>query len=334
MSALRATALLLVLTLLAAAPAARAESADREVVSIGNDFRYSNYAAALTRAKDRINRGGLGEEDLVELHKIAGLSAHYLGRLPDAESHFTSLLRIEPDFALDPFVVPPPAVSFLEKIRKELGRELDVIRQKKRLEAEFKKREREAQERSRRESEEQRRRMEDLSRRITLRTVEKRSFVINFLPFGAGQFQQQRTGLGIFLAVSEGATAAVSVVAYIAWALLIQKVDRVIPGFQTWDGNTHFTEYGILRRDEAQFRIWRWTKYISSGLFYALYALGVADAVFHHEDEVVTTTVIDAPPTAPQPRPSPSKPPAAGAAVMPELILVPGGATAGLSIHF
>jgi hypothetical protein len=227
-------------------------------------------------------------------------------------------------------------VTFFEKIRKELGRELDVIRQKRRLEAEFKRREKEDRERSQRESEEARRRVEELSRRITLRTVEKRPFIVNFLPFGAGQFQQSRNGLGVFLAVSEGATAATSIISYLALNFLIRPVQRRIPGFQTPDGFATFIEYGILKSAEGQATVWRYTKVISGALFYLLYGLGVADALFHHEDEVVTTVMMDAPPVGPQNKPvGPAAPKLAPEATFrPSLIPVPGGAGAGVSGTF
>ncbi len=322
---------LLVVVLLALPHVARAQSVDPEVRSINDDFRYGKYAAVLTRVKERINRGQLSEEELVELHSAAGLSAHYLGRTADAEQHLTSLLRINPDYSLDPFVIPGSAVNFFERIRKEMTPELNVIRQKKQLEAEYRRREREDQERARRAAEEQRRRIEDLSQRITLRTVERRSFVVNFLPFGAGQFQQGRNNIGLALAVTEGATAAVSVVAYAAIALLADNVKRVLPGFDTPDGNATFTETGILKQYQGQLLAWRATKYISAGLFYLLYGLGVADALFHHEDEVITTTVIDAPPTAPQPKPSGLAP---QNTLRPDLYALPGGAGAGFTFQF
>ncbi|MGQ0504229.1 MAG: hypothetical protein ACT4TC_02835 [Myxococcaceae bacterium] len=275
--------------------AALAQSSEREVASIRNDFIYGKHENALERAKDRINRGQLAEDELVELHKIAALSAHFLGRGSDALGHFTSLLRLDPDFSLDPFTVPPPAVKAFEKIRKDMVRELDVVRQKKRLEAEMRRRDQDEQERARRDAEEQRRRVEDLSRRVTLRTVEKRSLAVNFLPFGAGQFQQGRNRFGIVLAVSEGAAATTSAIAYLALAALIKPRTTVVPGYQTPSGGIEFTEWGISREAEGQASVWRYTKIISGALFYALYALGVADALFHHEDEVASTTLVDAP---------------------------------------
>ena len=41
-----------------------------------------------------------------------------------------------------------------------------------------------------------------LGSRIKVRTIEKRSMLVNFIPFGAGQFQQGRTGWGVVVNTS------------------------------------------------------------------------------------------------------------------------------------
>ena len=55
-----------------------------------------------------------------------------------------------------------------------------------------------------------------------MRTVEKRNFLVNFVPFGAGQFQQGRTSLGIVFAAGEGALAVTSIIAYFAYEGLFE----------------------------------------------------------------------------------------------------------------
>ena len=82
---------------------------EAEVASIRASFEYGKYAEVLERAGARIDRGDLRDEELAELHRLAGLSAFNLNRLDDASRHFKALLRLEPDHSLDPFVVPPPA---------------------------------------------------------------------------------------------------------------------------------------------------------------------------------------------------------------------------------
>ena len=84
---------------------------DEAVPALRSSYEYGRYAEVLERATRRIDQGRLSEQDLLELHKLAGLSAFNLHRADDATRHFRALLRLEPDFHLDPFAVPPPAVK-------------------------------------------------------------------------------------------------------------------------------------------------------------------------------------------------------------------------------
>jgi hypothetical protein len=64
-------------------------------------------------------------------------------------------------------------------------------------------------------------------------------------------------------------------------------------------------------------------KYGSAAGFYAMYALGVADALYHHQDEVVRTG-IETLPDAPAAAPSGSL----------RIFPLPGGAGAAYSLTF
>src|SRR6476646_7301757 len=114
------TALLCCLAQLASAQTP-APAPDPDVVSIRSDYEFGKYDDALKRARERIDRGGLSEDQTLELHRIAGLSAFNLGKPEDAERHFGAVLRLDPDYAMDPFTVPPPAIALFEKIRKDMG---------------------------------------------------------------------------------------------------------------------------------------------------------------------------------------------------------------------
>lgn len=280
---------LLCWTLAAAAQIAGAP----EIKGVALDFQYGKFAEVLERIEQRIDRGGLTDAELVELHKYAGLSAFNLGRLGDANRHLTALLRIEPDYSLDPFVYPPPAIQLLEKKRKEMTDELDAIRRERRLEAERKQRIEAEREQLRREAEEQRRRIEELSRKVTVRTIEKRSFLVNFVPFGAGQFQQNRLTLGVALAASEGVLAATSIIAYLVEASFSTCSPFELLFKLTPTGSQVLQECGIPQQLASVNQLWRGVKYISGGAFYAVYAYGVVDAVYHHEDQTEAVQVID-----------------------------------------
>ncbi|WP_338866526.1 tetratricopeptide repeat protein [Myxococcus stipitatus] len=270
---------------------AQENAGDPEVAALRASFDYGKYAEVLDRAGARIDRGGLSEDELVELHKLAGLAAFNLGRTEEASRHLRALLRLDPDFSLDPFVVPPPAVAFMEGIKSDMGNELEFLRQERRLRQEREKAEAERRERERVEAEVLRRRAEELAGQVTVRTVEKRNFLVNFVPFGAGQFQQGRNSLGIVFAATEGALAVTSVISYFAYESLFEERTIELDNVLDEDGKASITVRFIPTNRERQRDTWQLLKLASAAGFYTIYALGVVDALYHHEDQVVRTSV-------------------------------------------
>jgi len=271
-----------------------------DLAAVQSEFEFGHYREVLERAERRIDRGGVDEASLMQWHKLAGLAAFNLKRTEQAQRHIAALLRIDPDFALDPFVYPPPAVAFVEKQRQALAPELDRIRAERRAAAAAAKRAAEERAALAREAEEQRRQIDEMSRQVTVRTVEKRSFLVNFVPFGAGQFQQGRVAAGTGFAIAESLLAVTSIVAYFAYGSLIDT--RTAPTDPRFPGAAPIVETGIPANREEEAKVWRALK-IGAGLgFYGVWAAGVADAIIHHQDTVVTTRIESPPPPPPPPR--------------------------------
>lgn len=308
---------------------ALAQDLERDVAALRTDFEYGKYEEVLRDAQARLDRGVDDPKYLLEIHKLAGVSAFNLNRTPVAERHLTAVLRIDPDFTLDPFVYPPPVVEFHERIRKQLGPELQFIRQGRELEEA--RRRAEAAEAARAEAEEERRRLEAIPRRITSETIDRRSFSVNFVPFGAGQFQQGRTQLGLWLASLQGATAATSIIAFWAHEALVDTVVYAIPGTKLPTGGVwRVTVRGIRPEDATQAQNWRLIKTISAITFYGLYAFGVIDALIQHQDSIVTTQITEEPATLPA-----APPPVPKATLLPYLHPTPGGGlAAGFELRF
>lgn len=319
----------LLLLLMAFSPPALAQALERDVAALRTDFEYGKYDEVLRDAQARLDRGVDEPKLLLEIHKLAGISAFNLNRPAVAERHLTAALRIDPDFTLDPFVFPPPVVEFHERIRKQLGPELQFIRQGRELE-EARQRAA-AAETARAEAERERRRLEAIPRRITTETIDRRSLFVNFVPFGAGQFQQGRTQLGLWLASLQGATAATSIIAFWAHEALVDTVQYDIPGTKLQTGGVwRVTLRGIPPEDAFQAQNWRLIKTISAITFYGLYAFGVIDALIQHQDSIVTTNVSEQPAAPPQLTPPPPK-----ATLLPLLHPTPGGGfTAGFELRF
>lgn len=315
----------LVLCLMANVALAQTLTPERELDSVKLNFNAGNYKEALTRARAAMEVVNFTDAQRVELHKLAGVAAFNLGDAGSAEKHFFSLLQLNPDFVLDPFAVPPGAIRLFEETRKKNADALNLIRQNLALrDAQTR---REAEERLKQE--EDRKRIDQLTRGVTIRTIEKRPFVVNFIPFGAGQFQQGRTGLGIFLASFEGALAATSLIAYLALEALFEPYtyswdDRLYPG----DGKFSVTVRRIPPARAGEAAVWRGVK-LGSGIgFFGVWAAGIIDAIIHHEDEVVRTETRRADELGPE-LSAPTKPEAT-------LNVFPtsGGLGAGLSIRF
>jgi len=270
------------------------EPQDPEIARIRTEFEYGNYANALKQASERIDRGNLSQSDVMELHKYAGLAGFYLHQKPAAERHLWALLQLDPDYRLDPFLVPPPAMAYFEELRKDHASELEAIREERRRRAERLK-EAEERERARLESEQQRRRLEELARQASISSARPQSFVVNLLPFGAGQFQQGRTGAGIAFAATEGAFALTSIGAFLAYNSLLQDRTITLDERLTPNGTYTLTVRGIPADREHRANVLSAVKYASGGAFFVTYAIGVVDAILHHRPVIATAEPISQP---------------------------------------
>jgi len=296
-------------------------------------YEYGRYSEVLKRANARIDGGGLDEAALIELQMLAGLSAFNLHRMEEAERHVAALLRLDPDFSLDPFAVPPPAVAFVEKQRAAMAAELEFLREQRRQREASAKRAAEERAALSREAEAERRQLEEMSRQVTVRTVEKQSVLVNFVPFGAGQFQEGRTGPGVGFAVAEGVLAVASIVSYFVYGSFITT--RTVPLDDRYPGGPDvLVQTGIPASSAGEAQTWRTMKVTTGIAFYAVYAAGVIDALLNYQGEVVTTRVETLPPASPRPSPPSSSLPAAGGPRV-ELTPAPRGSVGlGVGLRF
>ena len=118
--------------------------------------------------------------------------------MPAAREAFIHLLSIDPDQTLDPFLVPPPIVEFFDQVRADAEPELAPLRERKR---QLQEQERLAEEARRRLLAEEHVRSGPPSKVVV---VEEHIYMLNFLPFGVGQFQNGDTTKGIIIAVVPG----------------------------------------------------------------------------------------------------------------------------------
>ncbi|MEM6731887.1 MAG: hypothetical protein AAF658_10045 [Myxococcota bacterium] len=208
------------------APAPRKPSVEDELRRAKNEYAFGNYEESVRRLRGLLYPMRLGsDQQVIEARRYLALSYYLLGDKELLQEEFTKLLFLDPDYELDPFSIAPPVIELFEQLRRKLKPELDVIRQRKVDE-----------------------RLQEPSPDSVLRTIDRtvieRSEITTFLPFGAGQFQNGDTELGVFFAVTEAVLLAVNVGAFLYARYGIET------GFSPGEQNTvqalTFAQYGSL----------------------------------------------------------------------------------------
>jgi tetratricopeptide (TPR) repeat protein len=237
-------------------------------------FEYGDYPQASKLLAALVEVGRFESVALrAEAYRLLGLSLFYQGRKGEAYSAFLELLYLEPDAHLDPFYVPPAAVSFFDQVKKEAEPGLAPLRAQKRAEMEARQKlaAEEAERRRQIELEEERRRLLTLQPSIERRVIQ-REFWVTMMPFGLGQLQNGDRTLGIAQATAQVVAGAASA----GSALLIEELRDQSGKF----GNTG--PGGTPYRTATRLNVVKW---VGAGLFYALWAGGAVHAAMHFQPE-------------------------------------------------
>ncbi|KAB2901066.1 MAG: hypothetical protein F9K40_08770 [Kofleriaceae bacterium] len=181
-------ALALVATVLAAPAAA---SPAEEMNTARDAFRRRDWQAAmpilssLLYPTPRLS----SEEDIYEAHLLLGMSAYESNDRLTATREFEEAIVLQLERKLGTGVFSDDAVALYEERRQALVEKYRLDAEKRALAL---------------EREKYRRLVEAMV------IVEKRDYYVNFIPFGAGQFQNKQLKKGIFFATAQGVTGAVS----------------------------------------------------------------------------------------------------------------------------
>lgn len=293
------------------APAAGAADPDL-LRQARNNFDYGKYDEALRLIEELLEKKQLADgAELVEGFRIHGLSLFYLGRRGEARRSFVRLLSANPDFELDPMLVPPSAIEEFESVKRENGATLSELRLRRRAAAEEKRLEEAARRKLLDDDEKSRREPAQASSLQIVARVEKHNFLTTLLPFGIAQFEQGRNGMGALFATAQGVTLFATILSY------AQVQDRIEAS-----GKVKQENLVVAQR-------WRAANWISFGLAVATYLGGATDAALHFQEER-SLPIVPRELLAP---PKPQPPPRAG----PTLFMSPtagGGLAAGLSGTF
>jgi len=238
-------------------------------------FEYGDYAQASKLLSALVEAGRFDSlQTRAEAYRLLGLSLFYQGRKGEAYKAFLEYLYIDPDAELDPFFVPPAAVSFFEQVKKEAEPRLQPLRAQKQAQLDAQKRAaaEEAERRKQRELEAERRRLQEISPSIERRVVQH-EFWVTMMPFGIGQLQNGDRKLGIFLATAQLITGAASA----GSALLIEQLrDNATGKFD--DNGPGATPYKSARRLNV-------VKWVGAALFYGLWVGGAIQAAINFKPE-------------------------------------------------
>lgn len=264
--------LLLALSL-AAAPSDLKRARDR--------FEFGAYAdCAGTLRKYLAGDPPLSEEQAVDAYRMLGVSEYHLGDLPQARAAFVNLLSFDPDFTLDTFLVPPPVVEFFEQVKRESEPALAPLREQRRA---LREQQRLAEEARRRLLADERARAGPPTKLIR---VQERVYLFNWLPLGAGQFQNGDRAKGTALAAGQLVAGLVNVGALFVHDQIANDRSRLCTSSEPDCARPPYTgaDRTLIARVDA-------VKYASAAIFWGLYAYGVWDA--HRHFVPVVETEID-----------------------------------------
>jgi len=215
----------------------------------------------LARAPD------LTDAEAVDAYRMLGIAEYQLGDRLAARAAFVNLLSFEPDYGLDAFLVPPPIVEFFDAVKKEHEPALAPLRER------------------RRELAQQRRLADDAKRRLLTeeqaRTgapgkvvrIEQRVYLFNWMPLGAGQFQNGERAKGTAIAAGQLVLGLVNISAIVVHNQIADDRTRTCIS-----GQPGCTRPPYSDSDRTLISQVDTLKYVSAGLFWALYAYGVWDA--------------------------------------------------------
>lgn len=245
------------------------EEGQELILRAQNLYEYGDYQGMVDILETGLEAERFSDADLLAVHRLLGSGYVILQDRAKASEHFLRLLTRDPELALDPLYTPPDIIAFFERVRDENREMLNAIIER------------------RREDEEARRRVE-IPPPVTSVRLRHNPYFVNFIPFGAGQFQNDQPVKGTLFLTGELIALALNIVAYL-----------VSDSLKGTDGY-----YGPTAARQA--REWRIVQYSSLGVLAALVIGGTADAIVNYREFTPLPDVAASPePEAAPPRPEP-----------------------------
>jgi hypothetical protein len=228
---------------------------------------------------------------IVEAHRMLGVAQLFQGDNDAAAQEFRRLLQLQPDYRFDPLLDPPQVIDLFNGVLRAHEAEVATLEAKQREAARARQRDREQCEKL----------------RAGPTVIEKRfgrnSFLLNFVPFGAGQFQNGHRRKGwAFLAVQTSLAAA---------SIAALTTNFAIYGFRPVRGCRYDTGAAPCRpqdidhTDENRSRWLMGTQIATGAAFFAAVAWGIVDALYYFRAEIPLDPAPSGQTTVRVPRPVP-----------------------------
>ncbi len=245
------------------------------------------------------------KEQVVEAHILLGAAFYQTGNRERAREEFQRALEIEPEQSIGSRLYPEGAIRLFEETKTDLRIAKEREDEKRRV----------AQ------------RLEEIEAyKKSLIVYETHPYYVNFVPFGAGQFQNRQRGKGIMFAVTQGVTGGISAGIFLYLASKYGLVSSSVP----------FDEGRTVRNLQG-------IEIATGAAFLGFYAWSVLDALAHYkprqrvegEDSLLPPELRDPrDPGGPRGKPAPPKQTSLRDRVHVHPVLVPsGGAGVGLSLE-
>jgi tetratricopeptide (TPR) repeat protein len=263
--------------LLAAAPARQPESraTPRETFERGRTaFGRAEYKRAIAILNPLLYPEVLldSEGEVVQAHRMLGVAYLFTGQSEEAKREFHKLLELRPDYRFDPLLDPQQVVDAFNAVVKEEETEIAAIESRRKL------RDAEIAARLQREAR--------LHATTTIVRYERHSYLLNFVPFGAGQFQNGQRKKGWFFFGVEAGLAAISVGA-LATNFALYGANPYRSCLVSPIPSTGCPPDQIDHTQEDHSRALLDVQLVSGALFFATAIWGVVDAVRHYQRDVL-----------------------------------------------
>ncbi len=232
-----------------------------------NAYDRGEYSETVSRF-EVILRSDLKNPALIlECHKLTAVSFLFLGDPESAERHFDELLTREPDYTLDPMLFPISVIDFFLEIKAKNDEKLEALKLARARDEELKR-----QEDEKRRLEE----LEKLKRNVYLeRSRKQHSILVAMIPFGAGQFQNDQVGKGVFFLGSELLLATTTVTTYFLHASLRDYAKEPLSNPDSLQ---------TAKRRETAYRVVNQTSAIALG---CVAIWGIVDSLFNYVPETI-----------------------------------------------